>query len=88
MRCFLGLGALTLLLVCLPGCYAPDAAQRALADAGYAQFEVSRAPLLSFSRCSKGDDFEMWFTGVGPTGRKVSGAVCSGWFKGATVRLD
>ncbi len=84
----MSLGALMLALVCLPGCYAPDAAQTALADAGYTQVAVSRAPLLAFSKCSSGDDYEAWFTGTGPTGRAVSGAVCAGWFKGSTVRLD
>jgi hypothetical protein len=88
MRRILLLGAGLLGLASLSGCYAPDAAQRALFDAGYTGIEVSREPLLAFSKCADGDRFETWFTAVSPAGRRVSGAVCSGWFKGSTVRVD
>lgn len=39
--------------------------------------------------CSEDDVFHDKFTAKGPTGRRVSGAVCAGLlFKGATIRLD
>lgn len=38
--------------------------------------------------CSEDDVFRTRFEGIGPTGARVSGTVCKGWFKGATVRFD
>ena len=41
-----------------------------------------------FLGCSEDDQLRTRFEGVGPTGQPVSGVVCDGWFKGATIRFD
>ena len=38
--------------------------------------------------CSEDDDFHTGFEAKDSRGRKVTGVVCSGWLKGATVRID
>lgn len=38
--------------------------------------------------CSESDGFNFKFVGVNDKGTRVSGHVCSGVFKGATVRFD
>lgn len=37
--------------------------------------------------CDKNDTFRTSFTATGPTGKRVAGAVCSGWMKGLTIRI-
>lgn len=74
------------LVACLlAACTSHTDAQRALEGAGYTQIETGGRAWFA---CSKDDAFATRFTATGPTGRRVSGAVCSGWFKGSTIRLD
>ncbi len=64
-------------------CSDPQAARKALADAGYTNVETTGYSMFA---CGKDDNFATGFKAVGPSGRKVEGAVCSGWLKGSTIR--
>jgi len=70
----------------LAGCTQPDHARQVLESAGYTEIQMTGYDWLN---CSEDDVFHDKFTAKGPTGRRVSGAVCAGLlFKGATIRLD
>lgn len=60
-------------------------AERQLLEAGYSQVDVSGWNVFA---CSEDDVFRIGFKALGPTGKPVSGTVCSGFLKGATIRLD
>ena len=66
-------------------CTDPHGARRALLQAGYTHVVTGGYALWS---CGEGDMFATTFTAVGPSGIAVSGAVCSGFLKGQTIRLD
>lgn len=83
-----GLGAL--LLVTFPlyapvACTAPERAQDTLAAQGYTEVGLTGYAYLA---CGHDDRFATAFTAIGPSGQRVKGSVCSGFFKGNTVRLD
>ncbi|MEB3755108.1 hypothetical protein [Acinetobacter sp. MD2(2019)] len=42
----------------------------------------------AFFSCSEDDTFATKFTAKNSAGKTVTGAVCSGWLKGATIRYD
>jgi hypothetical protein len=69
----------------LSACTAPDRALRVLQDAGYSDITIAG---YAWAACSEDDTFATRFSATGPSGRPASGAVCSGLFKGATIRLD
>jgi hypothetical protein len=76
----------TVMLVCLlvlAGCTSSNDALRALEGAGYTDIKLGGYAWFS---CSQDDSFATEFTATGPSGKQVSGAVCSGWFKGSTIR--
>ena len=77
--------ALPVALVLLTGCSDPKGAARALDDLGFTDVRLQG---WSFFGCSKGDGFTTRFEAVNPQGKRVAGVVCSGWFKGSTVRFD
>lgn len=78
-----------LLIACsllVAGCTDVREANRVLLDAGYSDVRVGGYSMLG---CSEDDMFATRFAANGPTGRPVSGQVCSGaWGKGSTIRLD
>lgn len=78
------------LLVCaaiaLAGCTDEDGATKALHSAGLKP--VSVGGYAWFACDSKSDDFATKFTAVNAQGETVTGAVCSGWLKGKTIRYD
>lgn len=74
---------LALVVAILAGCSDPETASKALQDAGYTDIKLGGAALLG---CAKGDEYSTKFEARGPTGREVKGVVCSGLFKGATIR--
>ena len=67
----------------LAACDDPKAAKRALEIQGFTEITLTG---WKWTGCAKGDDFTTGFTATAPSGMRVSGVVCSGWFKGATVR--
>jgi hypothetical protein len=71
--------------ISLGACTQGDRATQALADAGYTNIQISGYAWFS---CSEKDTFATAFEARGPSGRPVSGAVCSGFLKGQTIRLD
>ena len=58
---------------------------RVLTEAGYTTIETQGKNYLS---CSTGDVYATNFTAISPSGHQVTGVVCSGFFKGNTIRLD
>jgi hypothetical protein len=69
----------------LTACTQPDRAVSALEAAGYSDIQIGGWAAFS---CSNSDQYATEFTAKGPTGRVVSGAVCSGVLKGSTIRMD
>lgn len=75
-----------LVILALAGCTQPNNASRVLEEAGYSNVEMRG---YDFFGCSEDDLYHDKFTATGPTGRQVSGVVCSGWFfKASTIRLN
>lgn len=74
---------LTLIALASVGCTDSAAARKALEGAGYTKIEITG---YSYFGCSDSDTFHTGFEAIGPTGIPVEGVVCSGWFKGATIR--
>lgn len=72
-------------VLALAGCSDEVMARRVLEDQGYSDIRTTG---FSWWGCGDDDAFKTGFTAKGPTGRPVSGVICSGWWaKGATVRL-
>lgn len=74
-----------LALVFLAGCSSENDASKALKGAGYTEVRLTGHAWFS---CGKDDTFATGFVAKGPTGLPVTGAVCSGWTKGSTIRTD
>lgn len=74
-------------LLVLSACSDPPTAMRALENLGFTEIEITGWRAFG---CSDKDDYTTGFRAKGPTGRVVTGIVCSswGWGKGATVRFD
>jgi hypothetical protein len=70
--------------VTLSACSAPETATKALQAAGYSDIQING---YAYFGCSDDDSFHTEFKATGPTGIPVSGVVCSGIVKGATIRL-
>lgn len=65
-------------------CTKPDETIRVLRDQGYTEIKITGyRPFMSDE-----DTFSTGFEAKSPNGRKVTGAVTSGAFKGNTIRLD
>jgi hypothetical protein len=85
---YLNKTALLLAVVCsalLSGCTSEPEAERALSGAGYNNITMTG---YRFFLCDERDSWSTGFKATGPSGQRVTGAVCSGVMKGATVRLD
>lgn len=67
------------------GCTSPDQTRRVLESHGYTDIEITGYRMWS---CSEDDDWKTGFRATSPAGHPVSGTVCSGLLKGATIRLD
>lgn len=74
-----------LMVALLAGCTAPERAKKVLEDQGYTNVETTG---YAWFDCGQDDAFATEFKALSPVGRPVEGAVCSGWFKGNTVRID
>lgn len=77
--------AVALAALFLAGCTDPSNARRALAAAGFRDIEITG---YRFFGCDTRDLYRTGFRATGATGLPVSGAVCSGWFKSSTIRID
>lgn len=76
---------LALVSLLLAACTSQSDAERALKGAGYTDVQMTGYQVFA---CSNDDSFHTGFVAKGPTGQRVSGVVCSGWFKGSTIRMD
>jgi len=72
---------LAALLLC--GCTDPKGTKEALEGQGYTKVTVGGYATFS---CGDDDDFATTFEAINPVGKPVTGVVCTGFFKGATVR--
>lgn len=68
----------------LGACSDSDGARRHLKNLGYTNVQTTGYKLFG---CGKDDTWSTGFTATNINGRKVSGVVCSGLFKGSTVRF-
>jgi hypothetical protein len=71
----------------LTGCGAltePEKTKEILEAQGYSHVEITGYRWVT---CGE-DTFATGFRAISPAGIKVSGAVCSGWMKGHTIRFD
>lgn len=71
-------------VLALAGCTDDAATRDATSASGFTQVRVEG---YSFFGCGKDDAFHTAFTARGVDGRCISGVVCSGWLKGATLRV-
>lgn len=71
-------------LVAPRACVDARGAGRVLAQAGYTNVSAGGYGWLS---CDSNDVFATRFTATAPNGAKVRGVVCSGIFKGFTIRF-
>ncbi|TAA12432.1 hypothetical protein EA658_10025 [Pseudoxanthomonas winnipegensis] len=73
--------------VLVAGCAMPaDRATRALEAVGLTDIHLGGYPFPS--TCAESDDFARTFRARSATGKPVTGVVCGGLIKGATVRFD
>ena len=68
----------------LAACDDPNGAQNALSNMGFTNIRTTG---YSFFGCGDDDAFHTAFRATNPQGKTVTGVVCSGVFKGATVRF-
>lgn len=85
MRNILTAAAIAAAALLLIACDDPDGARRALKAAGMTDIRTEGYAWLG---CGKDDTFKTRFTATNPRGERVSGVVCTGWFKGGTIRFD
>lgn len=76
---------LLLVALALAGCTDSDGARRTLAAQGYSNITITG---YRFGAGGEGDTYVTGFEATSPAGVRVSGAVCRGWLKGSTIRLD
>lgn len=74
-----------LALITVSACTDPEGARRTLVNNGYTNVQTTGRAWFS---CGDKDSYATAFTATAPGGQKVSGAVCSGWLKGNTIRFD
>lgn len=63
----------------------PEQAIRVLELQGFTEVETTGWRMFG---CGKDDQYVTGFEANAPSGDAVSGVVCDGWFKGATIRID
>jgi len=85
MKSIFRLTIVCLLLVFLSGCTKPDDSKRLLESSGMQDVVITGYRLFG---CSEGDFCRTGFTATSVNGSNISGAVCQGLLKGATIRHD
>ncbi|WP_151767910.1 hypothetical protein [Acinetobacter oleivorans] len=76
---------LILVSLLLVGCSSSNDATKALKANGFTDIQTHGR---AFFACSEDDSFATKFSAKNKDGQKVTGAVCSGWLKGSTIRFD
>ena len=69
----------------LSGCSDAGKATQTLKNQGYTNISTDG---YAWFMCSEQDTFATKFYATSPNGTRVSGAVCSGFLKGNTIRFD
>ena len=69
----------------LAACSDGPSATRALENIGMTEIEITG---YRFFGCDEKDTWHTGFRAKNPQGKTVTGVVCDGWLKGATVRFD
>lgn len=77
--------AILAVLLALGACSDAPTAERVLRQNGYTNITTHGYGAFY---CGKEDTYSTKFTATSPGGQRVSGAVCSAWLKGATIRFD
>lgn len=75
---------LGLILVVAARCTDKPGAIQTLEAAGYSDIQTMG---YSYFGCGSEDSHRDKFIATGPNGKRVEGVVCSGWFKGYTIRI-
>ena len=65
----------------------PEQAKRVLHDSGYTEVTLKPFSPRNLVACSEDDFFRNRFTAKSIQGSTVEGVVCSGFFKGSTIRV-
>lgn len=76
---------LAISVAAITGCTSSNDTHRALEGAGYTDVDITGYRLFG---CAREDQFHTGFSAIGPSGKRVTGVVCSGWLKGSTIRTD
>lgn len=76
---------LLITVLTLTGCTNADKATSVLHKQGYSDIEITGYDLFA---CGEDDFYATGFEAKSLTGEHISGTVCSGFFKGNTIRLD
>lgn len=72
-----------IMLMVFSSCTSSSDVHKALEAEGYTDIEVGGwAPF----KCDRNDTYKTSFCATNSKGKKVCGAVCSSWLKGATIR--
>ena len=66
-------------------CSSASDANKVLKSSGFSEIEIEG---YTFFGCGEDDAFHTKFCAKNPKGVRVCGVVCSGWFKGGTLRFD
>lgn len=81
--------ALFVCMLVLVGCTKPEKTRTLLEAQGLSDVKITG---YRFFGCDSGkgsdDNWHTGFEATGPTGKRVTGVVCEGLLKGATVRYD
>ncbi|MGL5936164.1 MAG: hypothetical protein ACRCZI_11160 [Cetobacterium sp.] len=73
------------LVLVLCACTQPGKARSTLSAQGYRDINLTG---YGWFACGHGDYFADGFEATSPAGIRVTGTVCAGWLKGATIRFD
>lgn len=71
--------------IAIAGCTDDNVAIHALQASGFTDIKITG---YSYFGCDKNDTFHTGFEARGPRGQFTEGVVCSGVFKGATIRFE
>ena len=76
---------ISVLAFALAGCSAPQQAIDAVENIGLSEVEITGYRVFG---CGDDYTFHTGFLAKNSKGKTVSGVVCSGWLKGASVKFD
>ena len=77
--------AFCICLIFVYGCTDAPKARSVLNSQGFKEVNITG---YNFMACSKDDFYSTGFTATTSAGTRVSGTVCTGLFKGSTIRFD